>query len=220
MKRRSKIVVALAAISALGAVPTASASATEAQWYVGGTKLAENTPTAITATATGTSALTVTIATVHIEITCTAMMSSAGTMLNPTGAGMGTASGVVLVFSGCTVDPTSQHCSVTGVTVGDPTGTITTASLKGTAEAGMKFTVEPTTGPGTKLVELELSGCASSGLNRAYPVTGTATGVESPTGSGTFVFNSTSGSALKLGGISAVFESTIDLTATTPVTII
>jgi hypothetical protein len=36
MKRGSKILIALSAICALGAVPTASASAAEAHWYVGG----------------------------------------------------------------------------------------------------------------------------------------------------------------------------------------
>jgi hypothetical protein len=204
MRRRSKIIVALAAICALGAVPTASASAAEAHWYVGGTKVAENTPTAITGTGTGTSSLSATIGTVNITITCTTEMSSGGTILNPTGGGMGTGSKIVLVFSGCTVDSEGQGCVVTTP--------ITTNELTATAETGMKATFSPMS-PATKFTEITLSLCTTGALNRTYPVTGTATGVESPTGSGMLTFNGTSGSALKLGGITATFTNTTDVTA-------
>jgi hypothetical protein len=152
-----------------------------------------------------------TIATVNIRITCTAMMSIAGTILNPAGGGMGTGSGGALAFSGCTVDPSSQHCSVKGVTHADSVGTITTAEVTATAEPGPQVTFPPV---GASFVLMELTGCATVGLNSTYAVTGTATGVESPFGSGKLVFNNTSGSHLKLGGISASFLNETDVTTT------
>jgi hypothetical protein len=177
------------------------------------TKLAENTPTAITGTGTGTSSLTSVIGTINIDITCTTIMSNAGTILNPSGGGMGTASGIGLVFTGCTVDSEGQGCKVKGVTVTDPEGRITTAAvLKATAETGMKVSFSPEGASSTKFVELELFGCTTGALNRKYAVTGSATGVEEATASGMPSFDSTSGSALKLGGIAATFTNTTDIT--------
>jgi hypothetical protein len=104
--------LALLASLALGAVAAGSASAATQHWYVGGTKLAEGTPTAVAMNGTAPFFVAWKIAGLEFEVKCTTQKGG-GTIENPVGGGAGVAAGTQPTLSGCTVVRGGKQCSVT-----------------------------------------------------------------------------------------------------------
>jgi len=104
----------LVASLALGAIGVASASAATQHWYVGGTKLAEGTPTSVTMKGTTIFALGWTYGGANYEVQCTSQKAE-GQIENPVGGGAGTDYGSSFNLSGCTVTknlPAKLYCTI------------------------------------------------------------------------------------------------------------
>jgi hypothetical protein len=146
------------------------------------------------------------MATVSTTINCTGSEITGSAIENPSGGAAGALNGGHPVLVGCTVNPYGQHCSVRA---GGPNGTILLAEVQASARSGHSLTFAPY--PGSLIGTFELNGCATAMLDGVYGITGTFTGVEAAPGTGTFIFNSTTGSELKMGGIRATLSSTLRL---------
>jgi hypothetical protein len=122
-KRRSlkhMLGVALVVSLAFAVVGVASASATTQHWYVGGTKLAEGTPTGFTMKNTTDFTFRFSIGGgVEFVFKCTSQ-NSEGVIENPTGGGAGNfKSAMQFTLSGCTrVTPLGKEgCQIQGKTI-------------------------------------------------------------------------------------------------------
>jgi len=132
MRTRSKgslstLGIALVAMLALGALfGSASAAAATQHWYgyAGGTPLAQETPTEVTAEDAGGVDIKFLYSGVELDISCNSM-SADGSIENPSGGGAGALSGTVLTLDECEVVKPGPECTIPS--------TLETVELKGEA---------------------------------------------------------------------------------------
>jgi hypothetical protein len=214
MSRSIRIIFALAAVIALAAVSSASASAALQHFYIEGVKI----PVGEEKTVTGTSiapgfSLKTTLGGVTIHINCTNQTSTTD-IRNPVGGGAGEVlPGGTITFTGCTVEPAAQNCKAHSP--GQPVETIKVENVKGKATEqpagtpGVLF--EP--GAGTVFVNIVLEGCKTTGMNGTKEVKGTDFGIaDNPNGELHFTEESSNltfgPSPAFLTGVSAIRKGT------------
>jgi len=164
--------VALMASLTLGAVGVASASAATQHWYVGGTKLAEGTPTSITPKGTTSFNLAWKFQGINFEFKCTSQEGN-GTIENPAGGGAGTDYGSSLVLSGCKgVRPVGAPCEIIGGSINMGTNGV---ADEFEAKPAVKFSQL-----GSAFTEIWLSGCSYKAYN-PYVLEGSFTGIANST---------------------------------------
>ena len=166
----SALGLALVASLALGAVGVASASAATQHWYVGGTKLAEGTPTSVTMKGTTSFSLFFTYGGGVFEFKCTSQ-NSEGTIENPTGGSAGTDSKGPFKLSGCTrVRPLgSKGCQIQNGEVN-----ISTSGVATEFESKSAVTFGPQEGSLFFSIGFEGSNCALPTLLVSGSLTGIA----------------------------------------------
>jgi hypothetical protein len=176
--------------------------------------------TPATGEAVGTSKLVGTVALAKVEVNCTAMMTTSGTVENVVGPPMkAVGANTVLQYSGCeanlVANPTKK-CNIEPIT-GGPTGigTINTTALKSSTsfnatEHFVTFEPEvPTLFTEFKIIQkTPPTECPAALVGQVVKVSGSARGVVPAALHSHLTFSGTAGGNLKVGGAAAEYEGT------------
>ena len=206
MSRFKLGLLSILVVLAVGAVASASASAGPLHYYhAGGTKLTEGASLKITSLG-GLQRLQGVAAGAALEIHC-GHLDNSGTVVNPSGGGLGTTTATLLYLSCVVRTAVATGCVVLG-------GMVTAETLgllEGTNAAPVvKFT--PTEAHGETFVEIMLESCSLKALNTTFKVQGSALGKINNTTSGITVKEvKGSSSMLKFAGNEAGLEGEEDI---------
>jgi hypothetical protein len=176
--------------------------------------------TEVTAEAVGTSRLVGVVALAKVEVNCTSMMSTSGTVKNEAGPPMkAVGASVVLQYAGCEANlvavPTKK-CNIEPMTGGATgIGTINTVALKSLTSFNATehfVTLEPEAGATItefKIIQKTPPGeCPAALVGVTIRVTGSARGFINPLMHSHLTFSGTAGGNLKVGGGLAEYSGT------------
>jgi hypothetical protein len=180
--------------------------------------------TPVTGEAVGTSKLIGTVALAKVEINCTAMMTSTGTVTNEAGPPMkAVGAGIRLEYTGCEanlVSAPTKKCNIEAITGAvKPIGTIVTNPLKSSTsfnatEDFVTFEPEPVGMVIPPFTEFRIiqktppTECPAALVGQPVKVTGSARGVVPATMHSHITFSGTAGGLLKVGGAAAEYSGT------------
>lgn len=203
--KRMLSALALAIVAAL-ALTASAASAVTLHWNVGGTRLAQGTPTKVVGKSVERFTLGYSIAGQNLKVECSSM-ASGGTIENPSGGAAGTMASISSSLSGCAVaEPSGKLCVV------EPT--LPFESLKGAAaEQSSSAAIKYTPALGSYVISFSLKNCTVESMNHSYSFAGSVQSRARTSNQSVYAFDATSGSALTFGGQPAFVTGAYELTS-------